>query len=379
MTVARFLPYVAKTVLRARVRSLLTVVGTALALALFAFVRTLEAGVDALNEAADAPVLVVFQQSRFCPLTSELPTRYRKDVEAIEGVEAVLPTLLYINACRSNLDLVALHGVDAATLTKVQDLRAVAGDLESWKEVPDGALVGKRLAERRRVKVGDRVLLGNVNVTVRGIVDGAGAGVDNVAFVHLEQLQLARELQGKASELLVRVKPGADAHAIARQIDAKFKVDEAPTDTKTMQAFVQGAVGEISELVTFARVLGYLAVLVVVLILGNTVFISAQTRAGELGVMETLGLQKASLAVLLTAESLCLALVGGVLGTAAVVVGFALFPTTLGIEGYGIDFVAGVPVAVAGLVASVVVGLLAAVGPAVEALTRPLALAVRPT
>jgi putative ABC transport system permease protein len=141
---------------------------------------------------------------------------------------------------------------------------------------------------------------------------------------------------------------------------------------------VQGAVGEIAELVTFARVLGYLAVLVVVLILGNTVFISAQTRAGELGVMETLGLQKTSLAVLLTAESLCLALVGGLLGTAAVVGWFAWKPTTLGIEGYGIDFVAGVPVAVSGLVASVVVGLLAAVGPAVEALVRPLSLAVRP-
>jgi putative ABC transport system permease protein len=268
--------------------------------------------------------------------------------------------------------------VDAATLTKVQDLRAVEGDLESWKTEPDGALVGRRLAERRGLKVGDRVLLGNVNVAVRGIVDGTGAGVDNVAFVHLQQLQLARELQGKASELLVRVKPGADANAIAREIDAKFGVDEAPTDTKTMQAFVQGAVGEISELVTFGRVLGYLAVLVVVLILGNTVFISAQTRAGELGVMETLGLQKTSLAVLLTAESLCLALVGGILGTAAVVGWFALHPTTLGIEGFGIDFVAGVPVVVAGLVASVVVGLVAAVGPVFEALTRPLALAVRP-
>ena len=65
-----------------------------------------------------------------------------------------------------------------------------------------------------------------------------------------------------------------------------------------MQAFVASAVGEIGELIGFARALGYLAVLVVALVLANTVYISAQTRAAELGVLETLGLTKARLAAL---------------------------------------------------------------------------------
>ena len=78
-----------------------------------------------------------------------------------------------------------------------------------------------------------------------------------------------------------------------------------------MQAFVQGAVGEVSEIVRFARLLGYLAVLVVTLVLGNTVFISAQTRAQELGTLETIGLGKGLLVGLILAESLLLALVGG--------------------------------------------------------------------
>jgi putative ABC transport system permease protein len=376
LTIHRFLPYVGKTVLRARTRSLLTVLGSAFALALFAFVRTLEAGVDQISKDATAPVLVVFQQSRFCPLTSELPLRYQRQIEEVDGVEAVLPVLLYINQCQANLDLVTLQGVDPGAFQAVQPLRPLAGsvDLQSGG---DGALVGEQLAKRRGLRVGDRVQLGNVNVVVRGIVAGDGPGLGNVAFVRMDQLANARDLVGKATEFLVRLKPGANAAVASREIDALFASDEAPTDTSTMQAFVQGAVGEVAELVTFARILGYLAVLVVTLVVGNTVFISAQSRAGELGVLETVGLTKGGLAGLLLAESLLLAVIGGALGTGAVAAWFAANPTTLGIEGYGIDFRAGPPVIAAGLLASVLVGLVAAIGPGIEALRRPLHLAVK--
>ncbi len=374
----RLWPYVLRTVLRAPTRSALTILGTALALALFAFVRTLEGSVEGIRAAADRPVLVVFQQSRFCPLTSVLPLRYRTDLEAMPGVEAVLPTLVYVNQCQSNLDLVTLHGVDPATLAGVQRLRPVEGSLDGWGDAANGALVGQRLAERRKLHVGDRVRLGNVEVLVRGIVNGDGPGLDNVAFVRQEQLQLARKLSGQTTQFLVQVKPGTDAVALAHAIDARFATDSAPTDTKSMQAFVEAAVGEVAGLVTFARWLGWLAVVVVVVILGNTVFISAQTRAQELGTLETLGLTKATLAGALLTESLLLAITGGIIGTSAVVVWFHLMPTTLGVEGWGIDFDAGLPVFLAGLVASVAIGLVAAIGPAVEALTRPLADAVRP-
>jgi putative ABC transport system permease protein len=380
VSLLRFAPYVVKTCARARTRTALTVAGTALALAIFAFVRTLEAGVDSLDASAQRPVLVVFQQSRFCPLTSELPLRYRGTIEKMPGVEAVLPTLVFVNKCQANLDLVTFHGVDPATLELVDGVRAVAGDLATWKGARDSALVGRRLAERRHLKVGDPIRVSNLGLDVRvgAIVDGDGPGLDNVAFVHREPLELARAMAGSTSMFLVRLGPGADAVATAAAIDAAFASEQAPTDTKSLQAFVQGAVGEVSGLLRFARLLGWLAVAVVVLVLGNTVFISAQTRAAELGTLETVGLPKAGLACLVAAESLLLALVGGSLGTAAVVLAFAAHPTTLGIEGYGIDFVAGWPVLLSGFLASAAVGAIAAVGPAVEALRRPLAAAVKP-
>jgi hypothetical protein len=44
----------------------------------------------------------------------------------------------------------------------------------------------------------------------------------------------------------------ADAGAVAPgDRRARFASDEAPTDTKSLQAFVQGAIGEVTELVHF--------------------------------------------------------------------------------------------------------------------------------
>ena len=108
----RLLTYVRRTILRARTRSLLTLVGHR---ARDGAVRLRPArsrrGVAALASRSNQPVLVVFQTSRFCPLTSDLPIRYADEVRKMPGVASVLPTLLYVNACRANLDLVTLHGV----------------------------------------------------------------------------------------------------------------------------------------------------------------------------------------------------------------------------------------------------------------------------
>lgn len=372
-----FLPYAVRTALRARTRSLLTVLGAALALALFAFVRTVDAGVQHLARAADRPLLVVFQDSRFCPLTSELPLRYADTIRALPGIAGVLPTLVFINSCRSNLDLVTLHGVEPDRLEATYDLRVLDGSVAEWRARSDGALVGERLAARRGLQVGQRVRLGDMDVQVSGIVRSEVAGIDNLAFVPLTQLGLARKRQGSATQFLVKLQDGADSKQVAAAIDAAFRTDQARTDTKGMQAFVAAAVAEIAQVVEFARWLGYLAVLVVVLVLANTVFISAQSRSGELAVLETVGLVKSRLMALVALEGLGLGIVGGALGVGGVLTLLALHPVTLGIEGHGIDLAPTVRVAIDGMLTAALCGTLASLPAAFAAASRPLSLAVK--
>lgn len=372
-----FVPYVVRTVLRARMRSLLTLLGAMLAMALFAFVRTVDDGVAVLAERSERPVLVVFQDSRFCPLTSELPLRYERDLERIEGVDAVLPTLVFINSCRSNLDLVTLHGVTADDLERVYEIEVLEGSVADWRGRSDGALVGERLAERRRIRAGERVRLGEVDVHVSGIIRSGSAGIANLAFVHLDQLSLARKRQGAATQFLVTLDPDAEPAVVAQRIDEHFRTDESRTDTKSLQAFVAAAIAEITEVVHFARWLGYLAVAVVALVLANTVFISAESRAGEMGVLETVGMRKAQLMTLIAAEGIGLGLLGGMLGTGLVALLLWLRPVTLGVEGYGIDMVPSLAMVSQSLLVALAIGALASLPPAFAVARRPLHLGVK--
>lgn len=372
-----FFPYVFRTAFRARTRSLLTVLGGTLAMMLFAFVRTVDGGVDDLAERTAQPVLVVFQDSRFCPLTSELPVRYERDIRKIEGVQDVLPTLVFINSCRSNLDLVTLHGVPHDQLESLYDLEVLEGSIADWKGRSDGALVGERLAERRQIRVGERVNLSEVDVHVSGIVRSDSAAVGNLAFVSLDQLSLARKRQGAATQFLVKVDPNADPEEISAAIDEHFRTDEARTDTKGMQAFVAAAISEITEVVDFARWLGYLGVLVVALVVANTVFISAESRIGEMGVLETVGMQKPMLMALIAGEGVGLGLIGGLLGTGVVYAILTIWPVTLGVEGHGIDLAPDGRMVLQCLLAALVVGLIASIPPAIAVARRPLSLSVK--
>lgn len=372
-----FLPYVLRTAFRARTRSLLTILGGTLAMMLFAFVRTVDDGVERLAERTAQPVLVVFQDSRFCPLTSELPVRYESAIRKIPGVQDVLPTLVFINSCRSNLDLVTLHGVPHEQLEQLYDLEILDGSIADWKSRSDGALVGERLADRRKLKVGKRVRLGELDVHISGIMRSDSAAIGNLAFVPLDILSLARKRQGSATQFLVKIDPNANSEEISAAIDEHFRTDEARTDTKGMQAFVAAAIAEIKEVVDFARWLGYLGVIIIALVVANTVFISAESRIGEMGVLETVGMPKTMLMALIAGEGIGLGMIGGILGTAIVTGLLTIWPVTLGVEGHGIDLTPSMRMVTQSLVAALAVGIVASLPPAIAVARRPLYLSVK--
>ena len=289
----------------------------------------------------------------------------------------VLPTLVFINSCRSNLDLVTLHGVPQDQLEQLYKLEVVEGSIADWRARSDGALVGERLAERRKLKVGERVQLSEIDVHVSGIIRSDTAAVGNLAFIPLDLLSLARKRQGAATQFLVKIDPNANPEAISAAIDEHFRTDEARTDTKGMQAFVAAAIAEIKEVVDFARWLGYLGVIVIALVVANTVFISAESRIGEMGVLETVGMQKPMLMALIAGEGIGLGLIGGVLGTGIVTVLLLIWPVTLGVEGHGIDMTPSVRMVTQSLFAALLVGTLASLPPALAVARRPLYLSVK--
>src|SRR5688500_6001048 len=151
----KFAPYVLKSLLRHRARTLLTVSGTAVALFVFAFIGAAQRALADMTRGKQAErTLIVFQANRFCPSTSRLPQDYEETIRKVQGVKDVVPMQVYVNNCRASLDLVLFHGLPPEKLKTARDIRMLSGSREEFDTRTDAALVGNVLARRRGLTPG---------------------------------------------------------------------------------------------------------------------------------------------------------------------------------------------------------------------------------
>lgn len=373
----KFIPLVLKQLVRRRLRTALALGGIATAMFLYTAVQAMQAGVERATQAtAQETKLVVYRQNRYCPFTSRLPQHYERRLAQIPGVAEVLPVQIVVSNCRASLDVVTFRGVPAAAAAEAFSgaFRVVGGSIEKWLARSDAALVGRTLAERRRLKVGDRFQAASVTVTVAGIVDSEREQDRNVAYVHLPFLQQSTGLRklGVVNQFDVRVEDPAKLETVARAIDAAFAADPEPTSTSSEQAFVARAAQDVIRLVAFTRYLGWGCLAAVLALVGNAIVLGVQDRVREHAVLQTLGYQGGLIARLVVSEGLVIGLLGGMLGTGAAAGVLAWRTLSLTTEGLSISVRSDAGVMMSGLVIAAALGVAASLIPAWQASRRPI-------
>jgi putative ABC transport system permease protein len=367
----KFAPYVVKNLWRHRTRTALTVSGSAVALFVFCFVGAVREGLAGLTRHRDAErTLITFQANRFCPSTSRLPEHYARTITTkVDGVRDVIPIQVFMNNCRASLDLVVFHGVPPEKLRGARDLQLIAGDWGEFQRRRDAALVGRALARRRKLGVGQKFSIGEVTVTVAGVCTAASPAEENFLYTHLEFLQRTRGLNavGTVTQFEVRLADGADAGAVCRAIDAAFRGGPVATDTRPKGVFEANAVGDLAELISFAHYLGYACVGLVLALVATTTVMAVQDRVREHAVLQTLGFSGPRIFGLVLAESLLVGLAGGVLGIGSALVALAWSGLAVGTEGVSIAFAPSPGLAATGLGVALAVGAGAGLVPAWQA------------
>lgn len=364
----KFFPYVRKNILGHRVRSAMTVLGTALLLFLFLFVTSVQNGLNRVLDARDDK-LIVYQAYRLCPSSSQLPLFYRDTIKSVPGVKEVLPIKVVVSNCRASLDTVVFHGVDPKLLPEARpNMQFLSGDWAAFQARSDAALVGKRIAERRALKPGQSFTVAGVTVTVAGVFASDGIGEENVIYTHLPLLLNVHHQEFHATLFEVQLNDPQQAEAVSARIDAKIKEKfEIATETKPQKAHYASALADLLDLIGMTRWLGFVCVGVVVVLVANSVVMAAQDRVKEHAVLQTLGFSGPRIVSLMLAESCFISLAGGILGTIACIVFLLWQPMSLSTEGASIDFVASPGLVIWGLGLSIVVGLVAGAVPAWQA------------
>lgn len=367
--------YVLKSLLRHRIRTLLTVSGATVAMFVFCLVGSVQQGLQDLTHGSDAErSLIVFQENRFCPTSSRLPEDYAGRILDVDGVDQVMPIQVWTNNCRASLDIIVFHG---APPMQIRELRSLTMDPAAWERFQsrrDAAIVGQSLARRRGLKVGDQFSIGPISVHIAGVFSSTVSAEENLIYTSLEFLQYTegRDNVGVVTQLEVTLLPDVDPDHIAATIDEKLLAGSVATTTRRKGAFQASTLSDLVDLIGFAHWLGLACVGLVLSLVATTTVMSVQDRIKEYAVLQTLGVRPLNTFALVLAESCLLCFFGGMCGTLVAMTALWLGGWAIGAEGATIAFRPSVVVAGSSLLVSLSVGLLAGIGPAFQATTSPI-------
>lgn len=352
-------------------RTALVVAGVAIAIFLVCTVDAMRTGVDrATQRAASETALVVYRKNRYCPFTSQLPQSYERAIMEIPGVKSVTPVKIVVSNCRASLDVVTFRGVPAEAFAVDHAAQALPEAMAAWLARSDAALIGRELAERRRLKAGDRFTAAGVDAYVAGVVESDAPQDQSSAFVHLGFLQEQMKRGGTGTivtQFDVRVSDPADLDRVAAAIDERFAADQAPTTTRAETAHVARAATDVIALVGFARLLSVAALVAVFALVANAIILSMRSREREVSILQTLGFTRLHLGTLVVAEAGLLGTLGGVVGAVASYAVVGLARTAMTMEGVSIAVPPSPTIALAGLGMAIALSLAAGSVPAIMA------------
>jgi putative ABC transport system permease protein len=378
----KFVPYIFKTLWRHRSRTILTVSGSAVALFVFCFVGAVQEGMNDLQRRQRAKgALIAFQAHKFCPATSHLPQDYDQQIAQLNGVKEVVPVQVFTNNCRASLDVVVFYGVPPLKLRKVRDFELISGNWAEFEQHQDAAVIGRAVASRRGINVGDKFSIGALSVNVAGVYNSADPAEENYIYSHLDFLQRSKgmNLVGTVTQMEILLHEGFDPVAKCREIDDMYRAGPVETDTRPKGVFQARSLGDLTQLIGMAHYLGYACVGLVLALVATTTVMSVEDRIKEHAVLQTIGVSGAGVFRLVMVESILLSVAGGVVGVGVAMLILKISSLSVGAEAVTIAFTPSPRLAVTGLLVSAVAGILAGIGPAIHAARTEIVPALRQT
>ena len=334
---------------------------------------------DEIDRSLKADLLV--QPATMSSSNTKLSSEKAKELAAIDGVKETSSYTLYVNAVTkpdgSQNPAATSLVIDPATYSSAYDIRVTSGSLSDL----DATHVA--VNKNENLKMGDKVTLtgpnGSVEATVGAIVDPKGIGGTYFYSPKVAAAVGSWTSPGTSTDpdhvldaplgMLLTLEDGANLDTV------RHKAEDIVADT------YQYSVNDASQLSDkvgqrinqmLAVLYGLLGLSIVIAILGivNTLVLSVSERTREIGLMRAVGLGKTQLSGEIITESVLTSLYGTVLGGATGVVLAAALKKIL--EDQGLTSLSVPWGQMVGMLAlSVVVGIIAALWPALRASRLP--------
>ena len=317
---------VLKNALRHKLRTILTIVGIVVAIAAFGMLRTI---VDAWYAGANASSSARLVTRNAVSLVFSMPLNYTQKIRQVPGVAAVAIANWFGGVYVSERNFFPQFAITApAYLDMYPEFILSPQEKKAFLTDRTGAIAGRKLAEQYGWKIGDQIPLrgtiypGTWTFTLRGIYDGADKGTDqSTFFFHWDYLNETIKKQfprraDQAGVFVVQLKDPQQAAEVSEAIDATFKNSLAETLTETEKAFQLGFVAMTEAILLAIRAVSFVVIVIIMAVMANTMAMTARERYAEYATLKALGFGNGFVAAMIFAESIAIALAGGLIGIA---------------------------------------------------------------
>jgi putative ABC transport system permease protein len=382
----KFLSLVWSNLKRKKLRTALTLLSVFVAFLLYGLLGAISEAFTAGVTMAGADRLVVRHK---VSLIMSLPETHRARIERIPGVSSAT-FLVWFNGIYQNEPKNFFGSFPVSDpevfLGMYPEFLLPEESKQAWVKTRTGAIVGRSLADRFDWKVGDRIPLvspiwlregeGAWEFEIVGIFDGAKKGTDTSGFYfRYDYFDEARSIgKGEVGWYVVRVDDPGQAAAVARAIDDEFANSPYETKAEPEGAFAQGFAQQMGDIATIFIAIVSAVFFTILLVAGNTMAQAVRERTEELGVLKAMGFTNELVLSLVLAESCLIAAFGGLAGLGIawlMTAGGSPVPAMLPVFYLPWRYII-IGVALVGLL-----GIVAGIVPAVQAMRLQIAVALR--
>jgi putative ABC transport system permease protein len=379
----KFFPLLWSSLWRKRIRTIFTLLSIFVAFLLFGLLMTIRTAFTFGVEIAGLDRLVLIHK---VSLIMPLPVSYLDRLKATEGVAMATHNTWFGGVYQDPSNFFAQIVVEPEPFMKLYPEYLLPPEqMKAWLADRQGAVVGVDLAERFGWKIGDRVpIQGTIwqpkqgqiwEFNIVGMYDGE-AGVDKTQFFfrydYLDENR--RGGQGAVGWYIVKIADASQAQQMGATFDSMFANSSAETKTTTEKGFVEGFAKQMGDIGAIMIAILIAVLFTMMLVAANTMAQSVRERTSEVGVLKTLGFSTTSILGLVLGESILIAVLGGGLGLA---VAWLIVQQGDPTNGMLPIFVLYARDVVVGAILIVVLGVIAGLLPAVNAMNLKITDALR--
>jgi putative ABC transport system permease protein len=381
----KYFTYIMRNARRNPVRSMLTIASMSICLALMMILLSFFAITDEANSSTRL-------YNRIASLNANgfagvLPITRVKEIAQLDGVVAVSPFSWFGGKYLDEVTLFAQFAVDPDTVFKVLDELTIPADqLKKFQELKEGCVIGRKLADDKKLTVGSKLPLKgdaypvDLDLTVTGIYDGPGNRDLRMCLVRFDYFDelfkravastksgAGSQRAGNAGMIFIKCKTADDMATLCKSIDDRYRNSDFPMRTQTEEAFGKMFEEMMGDMKGMIRIIGLAVVFSLLCVAGNSMAMSMRERTSEVAVLKAIGFNRRLVLFIVLTEAVLVAGLGGAIGS----LGVKFFCDWVDLSKYtaGLLPFYYVPwnIAFQGLAVSLSIGLVSGIYPAIRA------------